>query len=312
MQVYYSIDEFPGARNVVLTTGTFDGVHFGHRSILQRLARIANETDGESVLLTFNPHPRLVLQPEADIKLLSTLEEKIDLLRETDLDHLIIHPFTREFSKISSLDFIRKLLVEKIGAKRLVIGYDHHFGHNREGSFAHLKADGSKYGFTVEEIPAQELNEVAVSSTKVRQALAEANVELAAEWLGYNYGLQGKVVKGQQIGHTLGFPTANIVVDDLNKRIPGEGVFAVTVQRMHMPEKPSMHGMCNIGVKPTLGQGFQTIEVHIFDFDESIYGERLDVRFVKKLRLEQKFASLDELKDQLQRDRALAKEVLGL
>ncbi|MCC5917063.1 MAG: bifunctional riboflavin kinase/FAD synthetase [Cryomorphaceae bacterium] len=310
MQVYYSIEEFPGVEKAVLTTGTFDGVHFGHRCILDRLQRIAGEIGGESVLLTFHPHPRSVLQPEANIKLLNTLEEKIERLRMTSLNHLIIHPFTIPFSQTSSKDFIR-LIVEKIGVKRLVIGYDHHFGHNREGSFSHLKKFGPQYGFTVEEIPVQELDEVAVSSTKVRNALSASDVEQAAKWLGYAYGLRGKVVHGEQLGHQLGFPTANIVVDDLNKRIPGNGVYAVEVRRMQAPDSEVLHGMCNIGNKPTLGKGFQTIEVHIFDFNERIYGERLDIRFVKKLRTEEKFSSLEGLREQLKRDEVQARMVFS-
>ncbi len=303
MKVYYSIDEFPRSENAVLTTGTFDGVHYGHRIILDRLNRVAESTGGESVLLTFNPHPRMVLRPNDNIKLLSTLDEKIVQLKKTGLNHLIVHPFTMAFSQMTSNDFIRKQLVEGIGAKKLVIGYDHHFGRNREGSFEHLKQHGQDYGFSVEEIPAQELDEVAVSSTKIRNALTDGNVERAAKWLGYHYTLSGKVVKGNQIGRNISFPTANILVSDLNKLIPGNGVFAVTARRHNRIEEPPLKGMCNIGEKPTIGDGFRTIEVHLFDFDDNIYGESLEITFVKTLRKETKFSNLDALKQQLEKDK---------
>lgn len=311
MKVYHSIEEFTRINNAVLTTGTFDGVHYGHRTILDRLIRIAKESKGESVLLTFHPHPRIVLQPSSDVKLLCTQEEKIELLQKTGLNHLIIHPFTKSFSQTDSETFIRQLLVEKIGAKKLVIGYDHHFGRNREGSFENLKKSASTYGFTVEEIPAQELDDVTVSSTKIRQALIEGQVEKAEEWLGYHYRIRGKVVRGKQIGRNISFPTANIVVSDLNKLIPGNGVFAVRVKRMHQPEEQALLGMCNIGNKPTIGDGFRTIEVHLFDFNESIYGEELEVSFVKTLRQEEKFADLEALKSQLKKDKAEALVILN-
>ncbi|MCH8546835.1 MAG: bifunctional riboflavin kinase/FAD synthetase [Cryomorphaceae bacterium] len=310
MKVYHSIEEFTRVNNVVLTTGTFDGVHFGHRTILNRLIRIAKECQGESVLLTFNPHPRIVLQPSSNIKLLCTLEEKIELLQKTGLDHLIIHPFTKSFSQTDSETFIQQLLVDKIGAKKLVIGYDHHFGKNREGSFENLKKSASTYGFSVEEIPAQELDDVTVSSTKIRQALIEGKVDKAEEWLGYHYRIRGKVVQGKQIGRSISFPTANIVVSDLNKLIPGNGVFAVRVKRLHQPENQLLLGMCNIGNKPTIGEGFRTIEVHLFDFNESIYGEELEVSFIKTLRHEEKFDNLDALKGQLEKDKTQALSVL--
>lgn len=311
MKVYYSIEEFSNIDNAVLTTGTFDGVHFGHRVILDRLNRVARNVNGESVLLTFNPHPRMVLRPDDDIKLLSIIDEKIVHLQKTGLDHLIVHPFTLAFSQMSSEDFIRKLLVEGIGAKKLVIGYDHHFGKNREGSFENLKKHETDYGFTVEEIPAQELDDVAVSSTKIRHALLDGDVEKAAQWLGYHYTIKGKVVKGNQIGRNISFPTANILVGDLNKLIPGNGVFAVTARRSNRPADQPLMGMCNIGEKPTIGDGFRTIEVHLFDFDETIYGESLEITFVKTLRKETKFADLNALKQQLEKDKLQAKAELN-
>ncbi len=253
----------------------------------------------------------MVLRPDDDIKLLSIIDEKIVHLQKTGLDHLIVHPFTLAFSQMSSEDFIRKLLVEGIGAKKLVIGYDHHFGKNREGSFENLKKHETDYGFTVEEIPAQELDDVAVSSTKIRHALLDGDVEKAAQWLGYHYTIKGKVVKGNQIGRNISFPTANILVGDLNKLIPGNGVFAVTARRSNRPADQPLMGMCNIGEKPTIGDGFRTIEVHLFDFDETIYGESLEITFVKTLRKETKFADLNALKQQLEKDKLQAKAELN-
>ncbi len=306
MKVYYSIEEFKALDFAVVTTGTYDGVHLGHKTILNRLNKIAQESGGESVLLTFHPHPRQVLQPDVDIKLLNTQMEKIERLRETGLQHLIVQSFTKEFSRISSLDYVRGILVKQVGAKRLVIGYDHHFGRNREGSFEHLKEFGPVYGFTVEEIPAQELNEMAVSSTKIRKALSEGDVKAANRFLGYSYSLEGKVVRGNQIGATLGFATANIVVSDPNKLIPADGVYAVLVEWVS-ERGVFKKAMCNIGHRPTIGGQFRTMEVHIFDFDGDIYGEMLIVHFKHRLREERKFESLEELKKQLVTDKLEAK-----
>lgn len=298
MKVYYSIEEFKRLDFGVVTTGTYDGVHLGHKQILSRLNKIARYNGGESVLLTFHPHPRQVLQPDVEIKLLNTQMEKIELLRQTGLQHLIIQPFTKEFSRTSSLDYVRNILVNQVGAKRLVIGYDHHFGRNREGSFEHLKEFGPVYGFEVEEIPAQELNEVTVSSTKVRNALSQGDVQSANNFLGYTYSVEGSVVRGQQLGAGIGFPTANIRVSDPSKLIPADGVYAVHVE--WVSERGKFYkAMCNIGHRPTVGGAFKTMEVHIFDFEGDIYGELLKVHFVHRLRNEQKFDSLEKLKQQL-------------
>ncbi|NDH78594.1 MAG: riboflavin biosynthesis protein RibF, partial [Flavobacteriia bacterium] len=210
MKVYQSLAEFNPLDCAVATTGTFDGVHLGHKKILGQLVQMAHKVGGESVLLTFSPHPRLVLQPDTELKLLTSLEEKIGLLEQTGLDHVIIHPFTKEFSRTPSLEFVREILVNQIGVKQLVIGYDHHFGRNREGSFDHLKEFGPIYGFEVEEIPALDIDAVNISSTKIRSALTEGDVELAATYLGHPYIIGGEVIKGDQIGRTIGFPTANL------------------------------------------------------------------------------------------------------
>lgn len=312
MKVYYSIDDFQKLDKAVVTTGTFDGVHIGHRKILAQLNKVAQNLGGESVLLTFFPHPRMVLQPDLDLKLINSQKEKIELLKSTGLDHLIIHPFTAEFSRTSSLDFVRNILVNQIGAKKLVIGYDHHFGRNREGSFEHLKEFGPLYGFEVEEIPAQDVEDTTVSSTKIRNAISEGVIETANQYLKYQFQLSGKVVEGEHIGRTIGFPTANLVVGDSYKIIPANGVYAVRVNFPNETEKPSLGGMCNIGIRPTFGGKFQTIEIHLFDFNEDLYGQQLEVHFIKSLRKEMKFDGPEALKSQLKEDEKAARLVLSL
>lgn len=308
VKVYHSIDAFPTLPYAVATTGTFDGVHIGHQRIIQRLNQVAEKFGGESVLLTFDPHPRQVLQPEVNLNLLTTLTEKIALLEKTGLQHLIIHPFTLEFSRTSSLDFVRDLLVNRIGVKKLVIGYDHHFGRNREGSFEHLKEFGPVYGFDVEEISAQLIDEVAVSSTKVRNALNSGAVEQAKDYLGHPYTIQGVVTAGQQLGRTLGFPTANLQLESHHKLIPAHGVYAgyATILGRRHP------CMCNIGVRPTLGQTQTVVEVHLLHFHGDIYHQTLELELYHRLRDEKKFEGLDALKIQLQKDALAAAELLGL
>lgn len=305
MKVYHSIEEFNTLECAVVTTGTFDGVHVGHRKILQRLDEVAKANNGESVLLTFHPHPRTVLQPDMELKLLTNLEEKISLLEEAGLDHLIIHPFTLEFSRTSSLEFVRNLIVNKIGAKHLVIGYDHHFGRNREGSFEHLKEFGPVYGFDVEEISAQDVDDVNVSSTKIRQALHDGDVETAHSFLTYPYHITGWVVKGDQIGNTIGFPTANLEINDVHKLIPSDGVYTVEVKRGN----DTLLGMCNIGHRPTVHGTERRIEVHLLDFEGDLYGEKLVVLFHHRIRSEKKFDSVEELKSQLQQDELEARRL---
>ncbi|NVK28964.1 MAG: bifunctional riboflavin kinase/FAD synthetase [Flavobacteriia bacterium] len=307
MKVYHSIDSFETITNAVVTTGTFDGVHVGHRKIIQRLKEVAAKNNGESVLLTFHPHPRVVLQPDMELKLLTNLDEKIALLEDAGLNHLIIHPFTREFSRTSSLEFVRNLIVNKIGAKHLVIGYDHHFGRNREGSFEHLKEFGPVYGFDVEEIPAQDVDDVNVSSTKIRNALMEGDVETAHKFLTYPFHVSGWVVKGDQIGHTIGFPTANVEINDVNKLIPNDGVYAV---RVKLSDGSVKDGMCNIGHRPTVHGTERRIEVNLFDYSGDLYGEKLVVRFYHRIRSEKKFDGVEALKDQLHKDEVEARRLL--
>lgn len=308
MKVYSSISQFTALNKAAVTTGTFDGVHIGHKKILDRLNRTAHTIAGESVLLTFFPHPRMVLQPEVDLKLLNTQEEKIELLRQTGLNHLIIHPFTESFSRTSSLDFVRNILVEQLGAKKLVIGYDHHFGRNREGSFEHLKEYGPVYGFEVEEIPAQEVEDTAVSSTKIRKALNSGHIHEANDYLGYTYSLSGNVIRGAQNGSAMGFPTANIQISESYKLIPGEGAYAIEAQ---LEDGKWYKGMCNIGRRPTFNGRSLSIEAHLFDFHDDLYGQLLKLRFYRKLRGEVKFENIQALKTQLAQDESAARHILG-
>jgi len=305
VKVYTGIDYLPTIKNPVVTTGTFDGVHLGHQQIIERLKELAKGIEGETVLITFFPHPRQVLYPkEHGIKLLNTKEEKIELLSKAGINNLIIIPFTIEFSQMTSVDFIKKVLVEKLQTKRLVIGYDHHFGRNREGSFEHLKASGPVYGFTVEEIPAKDIDHVAISSTRIRTALETGDIKTANQHLGYNYFITGKVTKGEQLGRQLGFPTANIFIEEDYKLIPADGVYAVKVD----VNSKQFEGMLNIGYRPTVDGIKHSIEVNIFNLESDIYDETIRVYFFQRLRNEKKFSSVDNLKAQLKIDKQQTQE----
>lgn len=308
MKVYTNIEDFKDVRNPVVTTGTFDGVHLGHQKIISRLKEAAAAENGETVLLTFYPHPRMVLFPDDhELKLLNTQEEKIKLLERYGVDHLIIYPFTKEFSRLTSVEFVRNILVNKIKTKRLVIGYNHHFGRNREGSFEHLKEYGPLYGFEVEEIPAKDIDHIEVSSTKIRKALQEGDVKMAADYLGHDYSLTGKVIAGKQLGRTIGYPTANILVEDKYKLIPIDGVYAVKVEH-----KGGLYGgMLNIGNNPTVPGKGRSIEVNIFDFEKDIYGDDATIYFIKRLRDELKFNNLEELKIALAKDKVDSMAILN-
>lgn len=307
MKVFRDIDSLTAIKNPVVTTGTFDGVHLGHQKIIARLKEIAQQNNGETLLITFHPHPRLVLFPDDnDLVLLNTQPEKIELLASFGVDNLLIIPFTKEFSRLSSLDFVRTILVNKIKTKKLVIGYNHHFGRNREGSFEHLKEYGPVYGFEVEEIPAIDVDSIEISSTKIRKALMAGQVKKAASYLGHEYALSGTVVKGKQLGRTLGYPTANIEVNDKHKLIPANGIYAVLVKHEDITYK----GMMSIGVNPTVGGTKRTIEVNIFDFDKDIYGQTLKIYFKDWLRNEEKFNGLDALVTQLIKDKQHTLQIL--
>jgi riboflavin kinase/FMN adenylyltransferase len=308
MQVHFDINTLPAIKNAIVSQGTFDGVHLAHKKIIERLQQIASIKDGETVLITFEPHPRMVLFPDDHgLQLLSTLNEKIHLLEKAGIDHLIILPFTKEFSRQTSEQFIRTILVNKIKTNTLVIGYDHRFGKNREGSFEHLKESSSLYGFEVEEIPEQDIDEIAVSSTKIRNALLNNDIKTAQKYLGNSYSLEGKVVKGKQLGRTIGYPTANIEVENSFKLIPQDGVYAVWVWY----NKARFCGMLNIGNNPTVEGKGRSIEVNIFDFEKEIYTEILKIEFASKLRNEEKFNGLDALKAQLHLDKQNALAILN-
>ncbi len=314
MKVYRGIEKFKKLPNAVVTSGTFDGVHIGHQKILSRLKNIAKTTNGETVLITYWPHPRLVLGNDNSIKLITAFEEKIKLLRRFGLDHLIIINFTKAFAKTSSSDFIKDILVDGIGTKTLVIGYDHRFGHNREGSFEALSANSDKYGFTVEEIPQQEIHHIAVSSTKIRNHLSQGEIHISNEYLGYPHCLHGKVVKGDQLGRKLGFPTANLQINSELKLVPSSGSYAVKIEI----GENNFNGMLNIGVRPTVNSHLapekrivQTIEVNIFDFNSDIYGEEIIIKFIKLIRKEENFESLEALKKQLLIDKQSALKILS-
>lgn len=308
MKIYQGIEQFKKLEKAVVTTGTFDGVHIGHRTILNRVNELAKKIKGESVLLTFHPHPRTVLQKDADMKLLNTIEEKTKLLEKSGINHLIIHPFTMEFSRTSSLAYVRDILVNQIGTKKLVIGYDHHFGRNRRGGFEHLKEYGPLYGFEVEEIPAQEIDNVNISSTKIRKALIEGDVKTANTYLGHAFQLTGEVVHGNKIGRELGYPTANVVIKDPHKLIPAEGVYAVNI---NIQEK-TYNGMLSIGRRPTIYpiNGKQTIEVNIFDFNEDIYGETIELLLIDRIRDEKKFDNKEKLIEEMQKDKVRCERIL--
>lgn len=303
MKIYHQLADFHPPRYSVVTSGTFDGVHLGHQKILGRLKELAERKQGETVLLTYWPHPRLILQPkDNNLRLLTTLTEKVKLLEELGVDHLIILPFTKELSQMSSEEFIREILVEKIQTKTLVIGYDHKFGKNREGSFEYLQSHSHLFGFDMEEISRQDVDDLAVSSTKIRTALAQGDISTASKYLGRPYFLSGQVVKGQQIGRSIGFPTANIHVVDNYKLLPRDGAYAVYAEVRNIRYK----AILNIGDRPTVDGKKKTIEAHLIDFDGDVYGQELFIHFQEFLREEERFENLDALKNQLVIDRERA------
>jgi riboflavin kinase/FMN adenylyltransferase len=326
LKIYHNLSEFTKLNNAVVTIGTFDGVHFGHQKIIRQLVAKAKADHGESVILTFFPHPRLIIDPEnQDLKMINTINEKAEILKSLGVDHLIITPFTRDFSNQLPADYIKNILVDHIGTKHIIIGYDHRFGKDRTGTLTELKAAGIHFGFTVEEIMEQDIHDVAVSSTKIRQALLAGDVGLASDYLGYAFPIFGRVIKGDKIGRTIGFPTANIFVEETYKLIPGDGIYAVTVEmEVRSSElgvgsqesgmevinlKPStlnlqpFKGMAYIGQRPTINGMTRNIEVNIFDFNQEIYGQDIKMNFLKFLRHDVKFTGLEALKIQLHQDK---------
>lgn len=307
MRVFRNIDLLPSFRNAVITVGTFDGVHKGHQQLISRIRSLAESVNGESVLITFDPHPRTVIYPqENSIRLLSTLDEKISLLEKEAIDNLVVVPFTKEFSNRSAREYVEHFLVGKFHPAIIVIGYNHSFGHHRDGNIELLKKLSSEFKFNVEEINKQIVDEIAVSSSRIRIALEEKDCDLAFHLLGRFYPVRGLVIDGDKIGRTLGYPTANISVGNSYKLIPADGIYAVYVT----VEGKQYKGMLSIGYRPTVGGTKKMIEVNIFDFSKNIYGQTIEISFVKWLRAEEKYHSLDALKTQLGKDKTAALKVL--
>lgn len=307
MKIFHSINDFQvasggNAKKTILTLGTFDGVHFGHKKILEKVTQSTENEKYESLVLTFFPHPRMVLQEDSDIKLLNTIAEKIELLDKIGIQNLVIHPFDESFSRLTAEEFVKNILVDKFHIHKIIIGHDHRFGRNRTANIDDLKTFGKQYDFEVEEISAQEIKEVSVSSTKIRQALIDGNVALANEYLGYNYSLTGIIIKGKQLGRTIGFPTANLKLDENFKLIPKNGVYIVK----STINSKTVLGMMNIGLNPTVDGKNQTIEINYFDFNEDLYDRKITVSILERIRSEVKFDSVGHLKEQLEKDRNTA------
>lgn len=309
MHIHYDLDNFK-ALNPVVAIGTFDGVHLGHREVISELKRLSTLLGGESVILTFEPHPRTIIAPDEDsLRLLSTKNEKIDLIEKTGIDHLVIYPFTKAFSNLSYDEFVAKILVGSMKISSLVVGYDHRFGKGRKGDFNSLEMLSKSLGFKIEHLSGLLVDSKVVSSTKIRLALGEGNISRANQFLGYHYSLTGKVIEGNQIGRKIGFCTANIEVSDRYKMVPGDGVYAVMAET----DGKRYKGMLNIGFRPTITSNadHRSIEVHIFDFDKDIYNTVITLFFVDKIRDEQKFADIEQLKEQLIKDRSSSLNILS-
>lgn len=309
MKVYHNINNFE-AKNPVVTIGTFDGVHLGHQKVIARLKEFARKHDGESVIFTFHPHPRLVTAPnEGNLRLLTTIEEKKQLFEKSGIDHLIVYPFTKSFSELSYSSFVKNILVDKLKTRCLVVGYDHRFGKNREGSFEYLKECAKSYNFKIEKLDALLVDEVHVSSTRIRNALEDGDIKLANKFLGYRFTLHGTVVEGQRVGRKMGFPTANIEASDPNKLIPGYGVYAVEI----ILSEKKYSGMLNIGTRPTFNNNAdnRSIEVHIFNFSGDIYNKEITLIFEAKIRDEKKFSGPEALVEQLKKDKETALKILA-
>ena len=306
MKVYTDIDSLPVFTRAVITTGSFDGVHTGHAQIIAQLLKEAENINGTPVLITFFPHPKQIVQiKDKPLFVINTPQEKYVLLQNMGIKNIVVVPFDKSFSELSAQDYINKFLVQKFNPAIVVVGYDHRFGNNREGDFDLLKKAGANNGFEVKEIPEHILKDITISSTKIRNAIQTGNIEMAASYLGYEYFFSGKVIQGNRLGRTIGYPTANVFVENENKLIPADGVYAVDIQLVERKLK----GMMNVGMRPTVDGKQRTIEVNIFNFDEDIYGEDLKITLKKHLRSEIKFAGLDELKAQLARDK---KDAIGL
>ncbi|RAR50462.1 bifunctional riboflavin kinase/FAD synthetase [Flavobacterium lacus] len=302
MKTFQSIYDFKPKNKTVLTLGTFDGVHFGHKKIIEKLIQNSTLCECESLVLTFFPHPRMVLQDSTEIKLLNTIEERTELLKKSGLDNLIIHPFDQAFSRLTAEEFVYTILVNQFNVKKIIIGYDHRFGRNRTADINDLIEYGEKYNFEVEQISAQEIDEVSVSSTKIRNALIDGQIKLANDYLGYNYLLTGTIVKGKGIGRTLDFPTANLQLHESYKLIPKNGVYII----QSLMKNKLVYGMMNIGFNPTVNGDSKSIEIHFFDFDADLYSKKIQIQFLDRIRDEVKFENVDKLKEQLLKDKTAA------
>ncbi len=302
MKVFSSISEFNSTKKTIVTIGTFDGVHIGHKKIIEKITNETNNSNYESLILTFFPHPRMVLQETTSIKLLNTISEKSSLLNKMGIDNLVIHPFDKEFSNLSAEEFVKSILVDSFNIHKIIIGYDHQFGKNRAANIDDLIHFGDKYGFEVEQISAQEIDSVSVSSTKIRDAITIGNIAVANEFLGYDYLLTGQIIPGKQLGRTIGFPTANIKIEENYKLIPKNGVYIV---KSFLKGK-TVFGIMNIGLNPTVNGEDLSIEVHYLDFDADLYHTEISVSVIERIRDEQKFTSIDLLKAQIQKDKNYA------
>ncbi|HAX15864.1 bifunctional riboflavin kinase/FAD synthetase [Leeuwenhoekiella palythoae] len=306
MKQHTSADTFDGLKGTVVTIGTFDGVHLGHRKIIDRLLASAQSNDLESVVLTFFPHPRMVLQKDTGIKLINSIDERIALLEASGLDHLIIHPFTKIFSRLTAEEFVKDILVDQLKARKVIIGYDHRFGRNRNANIEDLKAFGTQYDFEVEEISKQDVDDVAVSSTKIRKALNEGDLTKANEYLGYPFMLNGIVSRGKGLGKKFNYPTANLKIKETYKLIPAKGVY---VARASINGK-EVYGMMSIGTNPTVGGSDLTIETFFFDFDADLYDQHLQIELLTRIRDEKKFNSVDELIAAMQADERFSRDFI--
>jgi riboflavin kinase/FMN adenylyltransferase len=309
IQVHRDLEKLPQYKNAVITIGTFDGVHLGHQQIIKLLKEEAAKTGGETVIITFHPHPRKIVKSgKSEVKIINTLSEKIELLDQLGIDHLVVVSFNEVFANQTAEEYIENFLVKKFHPKTIIIGYDHKFGRNRSGDYHLLEKMGEVFNYSVREIPERVLNEIIISSTKVREALLKSDLDTANQFLGYRYFFEGKVVIGNKLGRTIGYPTANLQIEDEEKLVPGNGVYAVELTIGS--DKAIYKGMMNIGVRPTVDGTKRTIEVNIFDFDQDIYGANMRVFVNSYLRGEVKFSGLDQLKEQLAKDKVEAQEKL--
>lgn len=299
LKIFHSIKDFSSPKKTILTLGTFDGVHIGHKKILEKVIQHTHGEEYESLVLTFFPHPRMILQERSEIRLLNTISEKVSLLEQLGIQNLVIHPFDESFSRLTAEEFVKTVLVEQFKIHKIIIGYDHRFGRNRTADIHNLIEFGEKYNFEVEQISAQEINEISVSSTKIRNAIQEGNMILANKYLGYNYFVTGTVIKGKQLGRTIGFPTANLTIEEDYKLIPLKGVYIVS----SLINNQEIYGMMNIGINPTVGVEDLSVEIHYLDFEGDLYNQKITVSILKRIRGEEKFDSILLLKEQIEKDK---------